>query len=498
MANDGITSDALEIVLKHYPAYKGIFASNQINGIFQALQNTNQCVVINTDYADQPGKHWVVLQKSDEKKINLFDSLGLEIPNKEYNLNLLTYECYKKNIHLNNLKYCVQADNSDTCGAWCAFFIKYVTQFKHKCAENGVRIFELPTKHNLEARMDNDDFIHKWWNNLRSERWRLYSCKAPKPLSLVSPVKAATSKVNGLQLQNQKTAKMLDDYVKEHGDAPWKKDLESEQGDKPETKNEPATKKKTASRKKRAAKTTSKQPKAEPKAVEEKMTVDDGATASSSRPEPEGAETLIVEDTQHQLSKLDMDKIDEEPDLSIHEEFENMRHHANNNVIHVKCRDPETPFRECNYKFSPNSDQPEVCITLPSRSHTFFIVDKNEDVDSEEFKKQYPKREEVLGIFHGVQKTHALRHLKKRANNKTCIATLNRFKNKVVHIYKKNRFHPEKCASTTKRQIVQASQGHDQPMNPIQYISPICATKMVIYHAKPDIFEKEEEYMDLK
>ena len=104
--------------LKDEHCFKGVYSLDEIKNL--KIQQRPFSIVINLDYSDEPGSHWVALFV-DEKNIAIyFDSFGF--PNfNEYFLNFLK-------INKINTVYCnrfhLQANYSKTCGAYCILFIK--------------------------------------------------------------------------------------------------------------------------------------------------------------------------------------------------------------------------------------------------------------------------------------------------------------------------------------------------------------------------------------
>ncbi len=100
----------LEYLMRYYPEqFLGVCARNEM----QPLQGEGDCVIINTDTNNLPGRHWIAVKNVGPNTI-YFDPAGW-VPNKSicaYFKNLIEYTT-------NN----IQPINSLTCGQHCIYFL---------------------------------------------------------------------------------------------------------------------------------------------------------------------------------------------------------------------------------------------------------------------------------------------------------------------------------------------------------------------------------------
>ena len=91
------------------------------------LIENNKSIIFNLHNNNQPGSHWVALQRSNNN-IFIFDSFGVgHIPNN-------IYKIYKKFNIISNI-YRVQDINSNLCGLFCVLFILYKVNSKNRFIE---------------------------------------------------------------------------------------------------------------------------------------------------------------------------------------------------------------------------------------------------------------------------------------------------------------------------------------------------------------------------
>ena len=98
--------------------FKGVFPLDKIKNL--KINERPIGLILNLDYAYQPGSHWVAVYLEENNKVTYFDSFGF--PNfNQYFLNFLKIN--KVNEIIFN-KFQLQSINSQTCGAYCVLFLK--------------------------------------------------------------------------------------------------------------------------------------------------------------------------------------------------------------------------------------------------------------------------------------------------------------------------------------------------------------------------------------
>ena len=104
-------------------SFKGVYARDELQ-TFVHIKKVSYFIIVNTDYARNDGKHWVLFFYDCKKKeIDFFDSSGND-------LDYYGYE-FSKFVMKTDVKYCnllinnIQPLNTVTCGFYCLFFAYY-------------------------------------------------------------------------------------------------------------------------------------------------------------------------------------------------------------------------------------------------------------------------------------------------------------------------------------------------------------------------------------
>ena len=103
--------------------FKGVYAKDELQS-FVHLEKCSYFIIVNSDYARDDGKHWVLFfYDCFKKEMDFFDSSGNEL---DY------YGCEFWNFVMKtDVKYCnllmsnIQPLNTVTCGFYCLFFAFY-------------------------------------------------------------------------------------------------------------------------------------------------------------------------------------------------------------------------------------------------------------------------------------------------------------------------------------------------------------------------------------
>lgn len=95
--------------------FVGIYA---INTLPRTLK-IKHFLICNTDTDSGSGKHWFVILRSNIKKYELFDSLGLS----DLKQTLIIQNCHFNTEYLKFNKTAVQSLTSSSCGQFCLYFI---------------------------------------------------------------------------------------------------------------------------------------------------------------------------------------------------------------------------------------------------------------------------------------------------------------------------------------------------------------------------------------
>ena len=105
--------------LKHeIHCFKGVFPVNEINEL--KINDRPLGLVLNWDFSNEPGSHWVALFVNEKNIATYFDSYGF--PN--FNENFINFLKLNKinTVYFN--KFQLQSNDSNTCGAFTILFIK--------------------------------------------------------------------------------------------------------------------------------------------------------------------------------------------------------------------------------------------------------------------------------------------------------------------------------------------------------------------------------------
>lgn len=98
--------------------FRGVFPIDKICNL--KITKKPFGIIINLDYSNEPGSHWVAIFVNESNEAFYFDSFGFPNLSKEL----------KKFLNLNEIKiivynkYFLQSMNSNTCGAYCVLFLK--------------------------------------------------------------------------------------------------------------------------------------------------------------------------------------------------------------------------------------------------------------------------------------------------------------------------------------------------------------------------------------
>jgi len=113
--SNGLSSLQINNKLKKYKKFKGAIPLNHLNhSIFKKEQNI--FLILNTDFCSQPGFHWIVLEKN-QNKFYIFDSMGSVLNYDKEIKNVLTRK-FKRN------KFQIQNIFSVSCGYFCILYIR--------------------------------------------------------------------------------------------------------------------------------------------------------------------------------------------------------------------------------------------------------------------------------------------------------------------------------------------------------------------------------------
>lgn len=116
-----INSVFLSNCLAHVPNFLGTFAQNELIKIRHIQLPFS--LIVNIDYSDQPGSHWLSIYVS-KNVVEIFDSLGFD-PKFYLNSNhfiLQFIDKYKFNRTL-SISPVLQPLSSTLCGIYCIYFI---------------------------------------------------------------------------------------------------------------------------------------------------------------------------------------------------------------------------------------------------------------------------------------------------------------------------------------------------------------------------------------
>lgn len=96
--------------------FQGVYS---IDTICNATIKVPFCVICNTDYSFNPGKHWVLFCCFNEREIEFFDSLGKDP--KTYGQQFVKFMTRYSRMSVYNTKR-VQPEDSDLCGQYCVLY----------------------------------------------------------------------------------------------------------------------------------------------------------------------------------------------------------------------------------------------------------------------------------------------------------------------------------------------------------------------------------------
>lgn len=148
--------------------FLGVFPSDMLPKV---VKKRPSAIIINTDPANKPGKHWVAAYFNNDNSVEYFDSYGLSPFNNEI-LNFLSENSsviYKNGVHLQGL-------NSLVCGLYCIFFLYF------KCrgySLNKILKFFDKNRDKNDAKVCN--FMYKKFEYIKS-----ICCKIPNAQTCVS------------------------------------------------------------------------------------------------------------------------------------------------------------------------------------------------------------------------------------------------------------------------------------------------------------------------
>ena len=116
-----INSLFLSQCLNHVPNFLGTFAQNELQNIRHI--HIPASLIVNIDYSDQPGSHWLAVHVSNEG-VEIFDSLGFDSRFYTNSTNIIVQfiDKYSFNRHLATSPV-LQPSSSTLCGLYCIYFI---------------------------------------------------------------------------------------------------------------------------------------------------------------------------------------------------------------------------------------------------------------------------------------------------------------------------------------------------------------------------------------
>ena len=112
--------NTIEIIneLKDIECFKGVLPLDKLRSM--KINQKPFAIIINLDYSNEPGSHWVTLFIDENNEGYYFDSFGF--PN--FSNEMLYFLRNNKINKINFNKYFIQSKNSDNCGAYCVLFVK--------------------------------------------------------------------------------------------------------------------------------------------------------------------------------------------------------------------------------------------------------------------------------------------------------------------------------------------------------------------------------------
>ena len=114
--------NTIEIIeqLRDLDCFQGVFPLDKLNNF--KVKKKPIGVIINLDFSDEPGSHWVALYINEQNKAIYFDSFGF-INFNEYFLSFLKRNKIEEIIFN---KFQIQSFKSNVCGAHCIIFLKMI------------------------------------------------------------------------------------------------------------------------------------------------------------------------------------------------------------------------------------------------------------------------------------------------------------------------------------------------------------------------------------
>ena len=110
--------------------------------------NSPSIVVVNLDYSNQKGSHWIVLHQVEDQIVEHFDSSGNKPKREISNLLLINKMVYRyNNKRLQNYK-------TETCGLYCLYYSYF------SCRERNMQSILSDFHENLEC---NEEMVIKFY-----------------------------------------------------------------------------------------------------------------------------------------------------------------------------------------------------------------------------------------------------------------------------------------------------------------------------------------------
>ena len=118
---ENINSLFLSKCLNHVPNFLGTFAQNELRNILHLKMPAS--LIVNVDYSEQPGSHWLALYISHEG-VEVFDSLGFDSRFYSNSTHIIVkfIDKYSFNRHLLTSPV-LQPCSSTLCGLYCIYFV---------------------------------------------------------------------------------------------------------------------------------------------------------------------------------------------------------------------------------------------------------------------------------------------------------------------------------------------------------------------------------------
>ena len=120
---ENIDSSTLSYCLNHVYSFIGTFAQNELNN----LKNVQIpfSLVVNVDYSDQSGSHWLCIYIS-RQGVEIFDSLGFDprfySTSTKFIINFIEKYSFNRCLLISPI---LQPASSTLCGLYCIYFILF-------------------------------------------------------------------------------------------------------------------------------------------------------------------------------------------------------------------------------------------------------------------------------------------------------------------------------------------------------------------------------------